>query len=203
VSEDPRRLVLARGALADLAAVVEAAGAEEACGALLGVARDGGVAVDRVVPLRNARGGRGGFSITDAELRRARRAAARCGLDVVGIYHSHPGGGIVPSAADRAGLARASVPWLVLARPAGGTGGPGLAIAAYAPGTGAPVLAEIAPGEPFRPGAGPSPASAGSGAPLLPVEGRSDVDACPLHGAQPAGKLPPNVGGSALTRRNS
>ena len=91
--------------------------------------------VDRVLPARNAFAGRGGFAIPDAELQRARLAARRENLEVVGIYHAHPGGSVALGPADREGLARSPLPWLVVAREAGTSGDPSLKFAAHAPRT--------------------------------------------------------------------
>jgi proteasome lid subunit RPN8/RPN11 len=66
----------------------------EACGLLLGeLADDGAKSVAEAVPLENAReeGARHHrFVIRPEDLVRAERDARGKGLDIVGIYHSHP-----------------------------------------------------------------------------------------------------------------
>jgi proteasome lid subunit RPN8/RPN11 len=76
----------------------------EACGVLLGrLAADGWV-VRRVVNLPNrAADARSAFLLDGPAMRRAERRARRAGLDVVGVFHTHPAGPARPSAADRAG----------------------------------------------------------------------------------------------------
>jgi proteasome lid subunit RPN8/RPN11 len=112
------------------------------CGVLLGRAADGAVAVEAILPTRNAFAGPGGFVIPDAELRRASLAARRLDLEVVGIYHGHPGGDVALSLGDRDALTRSALPWLVVARDAAGPGRSTVKLAAYAPRTGGPMVVE-------------------------------------------------------------
>lgn len=142
MSDRRATLTLGPRPIADLAEAVEAAGPEEVCGVLLGRAADGAVAVEAILPTRNAFAGPGGFVIPDAELRRASLAARRLDLEVVGIYHGHPGGAVALSPADRDALACSPLPWLVVARGVAGPGGSAVKLAAYAPRTGGPMIVE-------------------------------------------------------------
>lgn len=71
----------------------------EACGLLLG--RD--CRIDRAIPARNVHPTpRSHFEIEPQTLIDAHRAARQGGPEVLGYYHSHPGGTAEPSATDRA-----------------------------------------------------------------------------------------------------
>lgn len=94
---------------------------EEACGWLLGAA-------DRVataVPARNAAGDAKGsrYLMGPEAYRQAARTAREAGLDVVGVFHSHPDHPARPSVTD---LAEAWPSWLYVIVPveAGRTGEP-------------------------------------------------------------------------------
>jgi proteasome lid subunit RPN8/RPN11 len=146
VSEGQARIALGPRPIADLAEAIEAAGSQEACGVLLGRTGTGGgaVVVEAIVPTRNAFAGAGGFVIPDAELRRASLAARRLNLEVVGIYHGHPGGGVALSPADREAMVRSPLPWLVVTRDAADPARPAVKLTAYAPRTGGPMVVERA-----------------------------------------------------------
>jgi proteasome lid subunit RPN8/RPN11 len=64
----------------------------ECCGAMLGQRRDGAKIVTEAVPLTNSFAGAQGdrFQIKPEDLLAADRAARDRGLDVIGIFHSHP-----------------------------------------------------------------------------------------------------------------
>ncbi len=85
--------------LDDIAAHARAAGDEECCGLLLGSASG----VRDSVRAANVAGDRTGrYTIDAAEHFAVIRAARQQGLDVVGVYHSHPRSTPVPSATDLA-----------------------------------------------------------------------------------------------------
>lgn len=83
---------------------LEAAYPDEACGPLLGVV-DGEVRVVDQLGVANRRAADGAaarrYLIGPADVRDATRAAAARGLDVVGVYHSHPDVPPHPSPYDR------------------------------------------------------------------------------------------------------
>ncbi len=70
----------------------EAAYPNECCGALLGVCENGAKLVKEAVELENAFTGsrRNRYEVRPEDLLRADRAARDRGLDLIGIYHSHP-----------------------------------------------------------------------------------------------------------------
>ena len=90
--------------LAAISSHAEADPAEECCGLLLGTfADDGGKIVRELLPIDNAREAdarRNRFLIGPAEMLQGERHARSLGLDIVGIYHSHPTAPAVPSQFD-------------------------------------------------------------------------------------------------------
>ena len=64
----------------------------ECCGAMLGSAADGVKDVREALPLENAFAGEQGehYELRPEDLLAADRAARERGLDLIGIYHSHP-----------------------------------------------------------------------------------------------------------------
>ncbi len=71
---------------------VERAYPEECCGAMLGTIDAGVKSVNRVIPLENVfQGDRTKhYEISQEHLRKADRIAHEAGLQILGIYHSHP-----------------------------------------------------------------------------------------------------------------
>ncbi|MGH7699440.1 MAG: Mov34/MPN/PAD-1 family protein [Gemmatimonadales bacterium] len=82
----------------------------EACGLLGGRPAGAEKRVARIVPAVNARADRPGdrYLIEPEEFHRAAEALAREGLEIVGVYHSHPDHPPRPSAFDR----EHALPWL-------------------------------------------------------------------------------------------
>lgn len=78
--------------------LAEAASAlpNECCGLLIGDAE----LIDRAAPARNLRPRPDRYLVDPADHCAALRAARAAGLEVVGAYHSHPDGSLLPSAVD-------------------------------------------------------------------------------------------------------
>ena len=73
------------------------AGGAECCGLLAGR----GAAITRILPARNAaQRPESEYEIAPEELFRLMREIRGAGLEMLGIYHSHPSGGNSPSASD-------------------------------------------------------------------------------------------------------
>lgn len=72
----------------------------EACGLLVGEARDGVVEVARVVPARNLARERDRFELDPGSWVEAHDAARRDGHEIVGVWHAHPDHPAEPSPAD-------------------------------------------------------------------------------------------------------
>jgi proteasome lid subunit RPN8/RPN11 len=93
---------IAAAALLALQRHLEEAFPEEGCGVLLGRASSERAALQAVAcanahPDRRAR-----YQIEPLDLLRQQRQARAQGLEIVGFYHSHPGGAARPSATDLA-----------------------------------------------------------------------------------------------------
>ncbi|MEJ0026572.1 MAG: M67 family metallopeptidase [Rhizomicrobium sp.] len=99
----------------------------ECCGLLEGSTDGAHVVVAAAHAARNLSDCPDRFEIDPADQFRILRAARGRGSEVVGCYHSHPGGRSEPSAHDRAGAGETGFVWLIAAISAGGSA----AIAAY------------------------------------------------------------------------
>ncbi|MDH3403526.1 MAG: M67 family metallopeptidase, partial [Acidobacteriota bacterium] len=99
-----RRLLLSAAHRRLLVAAARGAAPEECCGILVGRRSAGAAVVTRVVAGENAglRDRERRYEIDPRLLLAAWRAARAAGEDVVGFYHSHPGGRCRPSAGDAA-----------------------------------------------------------------------------------------------------
>ncbi len=113
---------------ADLGAIrIEAAGAhpQECCGLLIGTRDVGGVTVATVIAAANiAAEPARRFEVDPKTLIAAHKAAREAGREVIGHYHSHPGGGAGPSAHDRARAIAEGEVWLIVPVEGSGAGTP-------------------------------------------------------------------------------
>lgn len=94
----------------------------EACALLLG-RMDGirdAVIIEDALLMENARGSPVGFAIADDQLIRAYGAAEERRMEVVGVFHSHPGSPAVPSPTDERYMVLNPVAWLIYSGTAGG-----------------------------------------------------------------------------------
>jgi proteasome lid subunit RPN8/RPN11 len=104
------KLKLSRDLLAEIHSHGQTAYPEEGAGLLLGRGNVSARTVEAILPLPNARedGARGNrYLITPADMMAAEREAARRGLDIVGVFHSHPDHPDRPSEFDR----QWALPW--------------------------------------------------------------------------------------------
>jgi len=98
------RLVISKELLNQIWRHGEAAYPEEGAGLLLGIDRDGPRQVTAILPLINAReqtSRHNRYLITAQEMLQGEQAAMRLGLDIVGVFHSHPDHPNQPSEYDR------------------------------------------------------------------------------------------------------
>jgi proteasome lid subunit RPN8/RPN11 len=113
---------------ADLAAIAsEAARADpqECCGLLVGLREAAEITVQSIVPAANiAREPRRRFEVDPKALFDTHRAARAAGHEVIGHYHSHPGGAAVPSAHDQDRAQAAGELWLIVPVSEAGAGMP-------------------------------------------------------------------------------
>lgn len=97
-------LTINSAALKDIETHLEAAYPNEGAGLLLGSATPTGKQVQAILPLENRWEGDEQyhrFLLTAQDMLRGEQEAARRGLDVVGIFHSHPDHPAEPSGFDR------------------------------------------------------------------------------------------------------
>ena len=101
-AETPPRMRLAAGLRRELARLAELSYPYEACGLLLGQAVGELVAVDRVLHARNVDYGRlqDHYLLDPDDFLAADRVARAAGLEIVGIWHTHPDAAPRPSATD-------------------------------------------------------------------------------------------------------
>ncbi|MCA8941580.1 MAG: M67 family metallopeptidase [Planctomycetes bacterium] len=86
----------------ELVAAARDARPREACGLLVGGPSEGVTVVRRVVRTTNAAQAVDAFEIDPVEFLGVDAEARRHGLEVVGVWHSHPAGPALPSRRDRA-----------------------------------------------------------------------------------------------------
>lgn len=84
---------------------------EEACAILVGVTDADTHVIREIIPLENIDHSPIGFSVYGAQLIQAYRHADRLGIDVIGVFHSHPSSAAVPSLKDRRYMEINAVVW--------------------------------------------------------------------------------------------
>jgi len=87
----------------------------ECCGLIEGVRRDGLATALALHPARNLSARADRFEIDPQDQFEALRAARARGREIIGCYHSHPGGRAAPSATDLAGAGEEDFLWLIAA----------------------------------------------------------------------------------------
>ena len=94
----------------------------EACALLLGRTDDAqdAVSIEDVLLMENAKGSPVRFAIPDDQLIRAYGIAEERRMEVVGVFHSHPGSPAVPSPTDERYMLLNPVVWLIYSGTAGG-----------------------------------------------------------------------------------
>ena len=94
----------------------------EACALLLGRTDDArdAVIIEDILMMENAQGSPVRFAIPDDQLIQAYGMAERRRMEVVGVFHSHPGSPAVPSPTDERYMLLNPVVWLIYSGMAGG-----------------------------------------------------------------------------------
>lgn len=103
-NQEPKILAITRDLLDQIWRHGEAVYPEEGAGLLLGTDRDGQRQVIAILPLTNARehtARHNRYLITVQEMLQGEQEAIRLGLDIVGVFHSHPDHPNRPSEYDR------------------------------------------------------------------------------------------------------
>ena len=99
------KLLIAKAELAHLRQVAEQGYPRETCGLLIGQTSDHSVAVAKSVQSRNlnTERARDRYLLDPHAMLRADREAQQAGLEIVGVWHTHPDHPAIPSETDRAG----------------------------------------------------------------------------------------------------
>ena len=85
----------------------------ECCGLLEGERKPDGYRITVIHPAPNLSGDPDRFEIDPLTHIKAQKLARLRGREIIGCYHSHPGGPAQPSAADRAGAGEEDFLWLI------------------------------------------------------------------------------------------
>ncbi len=88
----------------------------EACGILVGQYSDDTALVREVVTARNVREERNQFEIDPERLYHCWKECEETGREIIGFYHSHPGGLATPSAWDKECMEATPLVWLILGK---------------------------------------------------------------------------------------
>jgi proteasome lid subunit RPN8/RPN11 len=108
-----RRLVLSSKHIEELKKFAMDSLPLESCALMLGKINDDNAIVSKVVFTKNADKSKNTFSIDPNELLNAYKEAESSGLDIVGIFHSHPAPA-KPSALDAKYMELNPIPWLIM-----------------------------------------------------------------------------------------
>ncbi len=85
----------------------------EACGVLIGNINGNCAFVEKVLPVRNVKRTRRSFELDPEQLYKAWNDAQKNGMDILGVYHSHPSSCAIPSMWDRETMENAPSVWLI------------------------------------------------------------------------------------------
>ena len=85
----------------------------EACGVLVGSQEEGTITVKQAVPVKNSNRTECSFELDPTEFFNAWNGAEKEGLDIVGVYHTHPSSPAKPSAWDKDTMQNTSDIWVI------------------------------------------------------------------------------------------
>jgi len=85
----------------------------EACGVLVGRIEPGRIVVEKVVPIKNSRPSDRSFEFDPQEHYRAWNLADKEGLDIIGVYHTHPHSQARPSTWDQETMEHDRSLWII------------------------------------------------------------------------------------------
>lgn len=89
---------------------------DEACGVLIGRRDSEKITVDRVIPIKNSRSSDRSFELDPKEHYEAWKLADREGMDIVGVYHTHPHSAARPSLWDQESMENYQSVWIIAGR---------------------------------------------------------------------------------------
>ncbi len=104
------------GPLCGLLSHLPQLGGPERVGYLIGLANASQVTAVAYYAVRNLEGSLAGFTADPLDVISAHKAAWNLGLDVVGVYHTHPCGLPRPSSRDLSGMEKWPLPWVIAGR---------------------------------------------------------------------------------------
>ena len=85
----------------------------EACGVLVGSQEEYIITVKQAVPVKNSNRTERSFELDPTEFFNAWNGAEKEGLDIVGVYHTHPASPAKPSAWDKNTMQNTSDVWVI------------------------------------------------------------------------------------------
>jgi proteasome lid subunit RPN8/RPN11 len=85
----------------------------EACGVLVGIINGSTALVEKALPVTNVKRTRASFELDPKEHYNAWDEAEKNGMEIVGIYHTHPVSSAVPSLWDRETMQNDTSVWLI------------------------------------------------------------------------------------------
>ncbi|MCL7474886.1 MAG: M67 family metallopeptidase [Methanosarcinales archaeon] len=86
----------------------------EACGILIGRKEQSSIIVEIVVPIKNSRPSDRSFELDPREHYDAWNRAEEEGMEIVGVYHTHPHSKASPSAWDRESMENYQTLWVIV-----------------------------------------------------------------------------------------
>ena len=88
----------------------------ERVGVLIGTAFNERVVVNAIYPVRNVLQSKTEFLADPLDIISSYKFSEAYGLDVVGLYHTHPLGGPIPSSKDFYGMKLWPIPWVIASK---------------------------------------------------------------------------------------
>ncbi|MCX9025491.1 MAG: M67 family metallopeptidase [Candidatus Methanoperedens sp.] len=85
----------------------------EACGVLVGAIKGSTALVEKALPVTNVKRTRASFELDPKEHYNAWNEAGKNGMEIVGVYHTHPVSSAVPSLWDRETMQNDTSVWLI------------------------------------------------------------------------------------------
>ncbi|MCZ7379996.1 MAG: M67 family metallopeptidase [Candidatus Methanoperedens sp.] len=85
----------------------------EACGVLVGTINENTAFVEKALPVTNVKRTRASFELDPKEHYNAWNEAEKNGMEIVGVYHTHPVSSAVPSLWDRETMQNDTSVWLI------------------------------------------------------------------------------------------
>ncbi|MCX9013881.1 MAG: M67 family metallopeptidase [Candidatus Methanoperedens sp.] len=92
---------------------LEANSPYEACGVLVGTIDRDTAVVEKAVPITNSKRTTTSFELEPEEFYNAWNNAEKSGMEIVGVYHTHPNSSAVPSMWDRETMQNDMGVWLI------------------------------------------------------------------------------------------